>query len=86
MDKDEIKTVEARAAIRARVASITDFCANGVSEVMLGSGASAFRDDSPLQRIFRDLSMLRVHGFLDLETGSQALGRVSLGLPPQCVV
>ena len=86
MDKDEIKTVEARAAIRARVASITDFCANGVNEVMLGSGASAFRDDSPLQRIFRDLSMLRVHGFLDLETGSQALGRVSLGLPPQCVV
>ena len=86
MDKDEIKTPEARAAIRARVAYITDFCANGVNEVMLGSGASAFRNDSPLQRIFRDINMLRVHGYLDMETGSQALGRVSLGLPPQCVV
>ena len=52
----------------------------------IGWNTVQFRDDSPLQRIFRDLSMLRVHGFLDLETGSQALGRVSLGLPPQCVV
>ncbi|MEJ2408781.1 MAG: acyl-CoA dehydrogenase family protein [Novosphingobium sp.] len=86
MDKEEIKTVEARAAIRARVAGITDFCANGVNEVMKGSGASAFRNDSPLQRIFRDINMLRVHGYLDLETGSQALGRVALGMPPQCVV
>lgn len=86
MDKEEIRTVEARAAIRARVAAITDFCANGVNEVMKGSGASAFRNDSPLQRIFRDINMLRVHGYLDLETGSQALGRVALGLPPQCVV
>ncbi|ALR19088.1 hypothetical protein [Sphingobium baderi] len=86
MDREEIKTVEARAAIRARVAAITDFCANGVNEVMKGSSASVFRNDSPLQRIFRDINMLRVHGSLDLETGSQALGRVALGLPPQCVV
>lgn len=86
MDKEEIKTVEARAAIRARVAAITDFCANGVNEVMKGSSASVFRNDALLQRIFRDINMLRVHGYLDLETGSQALGRVALGLPPQCVI
>jgi len=86
MDKEEIKTVEARAAIRARVAAITDFCANGVNEVMKGSSASVFRNDHPLQRIFRDINMLRVHGYLDLETGSQVLGRVALGLPPQCVI
>jgi 3-hydroxy-9,10-secoandrosta-1,3,5(10)-triene-9,17-dione monooxygenase len=86
MDKEEIKTVEARAAIRARVAAITDFCANGVNEVMKGSSASVFRNESPLQRIFCDINMLRVHGYLDLETGSQVLGRVALGLPPQCVI
>ena len=85
MDKDEIKTVEARAVIRARVASITDFCANGVNEVMLGSDASTTGMTRRCSGFSGILSMLRVHGYLDLETGSQALGRVSLGLPPQCV-
>jgi hypothetical protein len=34
--------------------------------LMLAAGANAFRLASPLQRFFRDINMVRVHGYIDL--------------------
>jgi 3-hydroxy-9,10-secoandrosta-1,3,5(10)-triene-9,17-dione monooxygenase len=83
-EPDALRGIERRAAIRARVAMITTHCANGIDNLMLGAGGGSFRNTSPLQRFYRDMSVLRVHGFLDLETATEAYGRVLLGLQPEC--
>jgi 3-hydroxy-9,10-secoandrosta-1,3,5(10)-triene-9,17-dione monooxygenase len=72
-----------RAGLKARVATITDFCAEGIDVVVQAAGAEAFRSKSPLQRFFRDISMLRVHAYLDLENASETYGRLLFGLPPE---
>jgi len=81
-DIERMRSLEARAAMKARVALITDFCYEGIRTLMLGAGANAFRNESPMQRFYRDISMLRVHGFLDLETGTETYGQVLLGMAP----
>lgn len=81
---DKIGSIERRAEIRARVGLITDFCHDHIQKLMLGAGGAAYRNDCPLQRFYRDISVLRVHGFLDLDTAMEAYGRVLLGMAPQC--
>jgi 3-hydroxy-9,10-secoandrosta-1,3,5(10)-triene-9,17-dione monooxygenase len=71
-----------RASIKARCSLITEYCAEGINELMLGAGADAHRSSSPMQRYFRDINMLRVHGFLDLESACENYGRMLLGLTP----
>ena len=83
---DRIGSVERRAEIRARVGLITDFCHDHIQKMMLGAGGGAYRNDNPLQRFYRDISVLRVHGFLDLDTAMEAYGRVLLGMEPQCPI
>lgn len=80
---DELRSINVRAAIKAQCALITDYCCEGISEMMLGAGAAAYRNDSPMQRYFRDINMLHVHGFLDLDTAAQTYGRVLMGLPTE---
>lgn len=72
-----------RAALKARVATITDFCADGIDATVRAAGAEAFRLKSPLQRVFRDISMLRVHAYLDVDSATETYGRVRFGLPPE---
>ncbi|WP_196221832.1 acyl-CoA dehydrogenase family protein [Sphingobium sp. CAP-1] len=84
VDPAEIKSIEKRAEIRARVGMVSDYVQSGINEMMLGAGGGAFRSTSPLQRFFRDMNVLRVHGFLDTETATENLGRVQLGLEPNC--
>lgn len=80
----DIKPIPRRAEIRARVGMVADYVQSGINELMLGAGGGAFRNTSPLQRFFRDMNVLRVHGFLDTETATENLGRVHLGLDPNC--
>jgi 3-hydroxy-9,10-secoandrosta-1,3,5(10)-triene-9,17-dione monooxygenase len=75
-----------RAALKARVATITDFCADGIDSVVQAAGAEAFRSKSPLQRFFRDISMLRVHAYLDVENACEQYGRLLFGLPPEAPI
>lgn len=75
-----------RAQTKARAALITDICADGVNDLMVGAGAEAFRAGSAMQRFFRDVNMLRVHAFLDLESATETYGRMLLGLPPEAPV
>jgi 3-hydroxy-9,10-secoandrosta-1,3,5(10)-triene-9,17-dione monooxygenase len=71
-----------RAEMKLRVAYIVDMCRNGMNDIVRGIGADGFRNSSPLQRFYRDINLLAVHAFLDIDTASETSGRFTLGLPP----
>lgn len=60
-------------AVRRSVAVISDVCA--------GAGASVYRSDSPLQRLQRDVEVLKGHVIFDWDRTTELAGRVALGLP-----
>ncbi len=53
-----------------------------VATVFTGAGTSAARNGHPLERIFRDMSMMLTHRFIDAERTSENFGALSLGFPP----
>ena len=72
-----------RADMKLRAALLTDFCRNALNDLARGFGADGFREESPLQRYFRDVNMLAVHAFLDIDTAAETFGRLTLGLPAE---
>jgi 3-hydroxy-9,10-secoandrosta-1,3,5(10)-triene-9,17-dione monooxygenase len=85
-DYEWLRPPVVRAEIKVRCALIVDYCTKGINELMLAAGANSFRLASPLQRFFRDMNMLRVHAYLDLDSACETHGRILQGLPPQTVV
>jgi len=75
-----------RVLAKARAAYTVDLCRNAINEMARGFGGDGFRDSSPLQRYFRDVNMLAVHAFLDIDTASESLGRLTLGVPVEDVL
>jgi len=82
-DIGRFKSLEARAAAKRNVSLVTELSSSGINCLFKRAGAGAWRNDSSLQRFFRDLNMLTVHGFLDLEVATETYGRVLVGLPPE---
>lgn len=80
MDPDTLRQPEVRAALKARVGLILEYCTDGINQLIKGGGGAAFRNDCSLQRFFRDINMLRVHGLLDSDTATENYGRMLLGL------
>ncbi len=72
--------VTGRLAFKALSADLTDFCKDAVTDLVLGSGASAFRTDSMMQRMFRNVNMISTHAFFDTDASLEGYGRVLLGL------
>ena len=72
--------VEGRLGFKAMSADLTDFCKDAVTDLVLGSGASAFRSDSMMQRMFRNVNMISIHAFFDTDASMEGFGRVLLGL------
>lgn len=70
-----------RAAMKLKAAFITDLCRNAINDLARGFGGDGFREQSPLQRYFRDINMLAVHAFLDIDTAAETAGRLALELP-----
>jgi len=75
-----------RAKLKAQGAMITEFCGNGINELVAAAGANAYRNTSPMQRYFRDINMMRVHATLDANRSTETYGELLLGLPPQAPV
>ncbi len=71
-----------RVQIRAGVVQVTAEAREIVQMVAATSGSSAFMLDQPMQRYFRDVSMMATHFYHDQDTGFEPLGRVMVGLPP----
>lgn len=69
-----------RSGTKMKGSYITDLCRNGVNDIARGIGGDGFRDHSPLQRYFRDINVLAVHAFLDIDTAAQTTGCLRLGL------
>jgi 3-hydroxy-9,10-secoandrosta-1,3,5(10)-triene-9,17-dione monooxygenase len=75
-----------RSKLKAQGAMITEFCSNGINELVAAAGANAYRNSSPMQRYFRDINMMRVHATLDANRATETYGEVLLGLPTQAPV
>jgi 3-hydroxy-9,10-secoandrosta-1,3,5(10)-triene-9,17-dione monooxygenase len=56
-------------------------CRSAVERLFAAAGANATYDVSPLQMIFRDLSVATHHGTVDYDVNAEQFGRVRLGLP-----
>ena len=67
--------------MKLRASYLTDLCRDAVNDLARGFGGDGLRDHSPLQRDLRDVNMLAVHAFLDIDTAAEARGRLVLGLP-----
>jgi 3-hydroxy-9,10-secoandrosta-1,3,5(10)-triene-9,17-dione monooxygenase len=61
---------------------MVDLCRQSINEMISLSGTSAFRQDSPLQRFFRDLNTRATHVFMDRQSAYELWGRHRLGLEP----
>lgn len=80
--RSEQNDIADRAAMKLKAAFITDLCRNAINDLARGFGGDGFREQSPLQRYFRDINMLAVHAFLDIDTAAETSGRLTLGLTP----
>jgi 3-hydroxy-9,10-secoandrosta-1,3,5(10)-triene-9,17-dione monooxygenase len=70
-----------RASMKLKVAQIVDLCRTAMNDMVRGIGGDGFREHSPLQRYFRDINLLALHAFLDIDTAAESTGRLELGLP-----
>ena len=78
---EELQDIGVRADMKLRASYIVDLCRNSINDIVRGIGGDGFRDEAPIQRHFRDLNMLAVHAFLDIDTASETAGRLALDLP-----
>ena len=74
--------IEKRLELKLRAGYINDLCRQSVNEMASLGGTSAFHQDSPLQRFFRDLNMLATHAFTDRQGAYELWGRQRLGFEP----
>ena len=74
--------VEKRLDLKLRAGMICDLSRQSVNDMMARAGTSAFRQDAPLQRFFRDINALATHIFIDRENAYELWGRHQLGLAP----
>lgn len=71
-----------RARVRMDCAWAVRLCLEGVEILMLASGGSGISESNAVQRAWRDLHAINMHGLLNLETNQEMYGRVLLGLKP----
>ncbi len=71
-----------RARIRMDCAHAVRQCLEAVDTLFLACGGSGLAEANPIQRAWRDLHAINVHGALALEVNQEMYGRMLLGLPP----
>lgn len=79
-------TIEGRIEYKARSAALVAHIKDAVNDLVVGSGASAFRTDNRMQRAFRNVNMIGVHAFFDNDASMEGFGRLLLGLEPNVAV
>jgi len=72
----------ARARVRMDCAHAVRECLNAAEILFLAYGGSGIGEANPVQRAWRDLHAVNMHGLLTLETNQEMYGRVVLGLKP----
>jgi alkylation response protein AidB-like acyl-CoA dehydrogenase len=77
----QLSTLEQKAEVLLASIHAMQTCARVVELMYSAAGSSAIYTRSPLERHFRDIQVLRQHGFLS-ENRYETIGQVYLGLPP----
>ena len=67
--------------MRYTIAFAVRQCHRAVERLFAAAGANATYDVSPLQAIFRDLTVAVHHGTVDYDVNAEQFGRIRLGLP-----
>jgi 3-hydroxy-9,10-secoandrosta-1,3,5(10)-triene-9,17-dione monooxygenase len=75
--------IPARARLRMDAAHTVRTCREAIDLLMTAHGTSAFAESSPLQRIWRDVSMGSRHGGFGARIPQEVYGRAMLGLDPR---
>lgn len=75
-------TPEQRVGIRARCALMVRVCRELVGSIMNAAGGSSYFLSAPLQRIQRDVEVLKSHAIFDWDRTAQLQGRLRLGMSP----
>lgn len=71
-----------RMAARLAAASTVRLSRQAISTVCEGSGASIYATTSPLQRLQRDVEVLKGHVIFDWDRCAELAGRIELGIEP----
>ncbi|MFM0158648.1 MULTISPECIES: acyl-CoA dehydrogenase family protein [Paraburkholderia] len=71
---------------RAGASYVERLCLEAVETLYLSSGANAITENSPMQRVARDIHANNMHGIAALDTSLELLGRLRLGLQPNTYV
>jgi len=77
---DDGVTVEDRGSARLAAAATVRMSRHAISTICEGSGASVYAEDSPLQRIQRDVEVLKGHVVFDWDRSAELAGRIALGM------
>lgn len=75
-----------RLAFKARASALVRLCKETIDDLVLGTGANAFRQASPLHMAYRNMAMISVHAFFEYDSAMEASGRAALGLDPNSFV
>ena len=70
---------EFSARVLLETAYAAKWCSEAIELVQRNSGASAIRNDEPIQRAWRDARVIALHGALNLEALSENYGRLMAG-------
>jgi 3-hydroxy-9,10-secoandrosta-1,3,5(10)-triene-9,17-dione monooxygenase len=74
-------TLEDRVRHRRDITYASRLLARALEDLMQMAGASALRDDSPIQRGWRDVRAISCHVFCNFNAAAENYGRVSFGFP-----
>ncbi len=81
-ERGAIMEFNARARVRMDCAHAVRQCLDAVETLYLACGGSGIAESNPVQRAWRDLHAVSMHGASTLETNQEMYGRLLLGLPP----
>lgn len=81
-ERDAVMEFAVRARIRMDCAQAVRECLEAVETLFLACGGSGIGESNPVQRAWRDLHAINMHGALALDTNLEMYGRVLLGLKP----
>ena len=84
--EDEPYTVEERALVRMDLGWVTHLARAATQILQEASGATSIHEHVPIQRIWRDIQALSLHGILNPSTNLELYGRVLCGLEPNTVM
>lgn len=73
-------TLQDRGAARLAAAAAVRMSRHAISTVCEGSGAGVYAESSPLQRLQRDVEVLKGHVVFDWDRSAELAGRIALGM------